>query len=120
MKLNETATFAQIHTLVSNLNQRHKGEELALLQERHFSNYDDDEMREALEGKTIEQYFESEMNDLDSYEASDIGDDCIIGRTFVVINDPDGDVYATFVMTGYAGQGVFTCCYINPAAQNAE
>lgn len=65
-----------------------------------------------LDGESLESYFENELDSTELYELKEIGEEFAIGMTFLCIIAPDGDCAASFVLTGYASEGVFSCSYI--------
>ena len=123
MKVGQSASYSRIESIIEEMNLLNRAEELISQQMRQFHNLDDDEIAEQLDGQTVEEYFERELEELGKFELEEVGDDCQVGSSFVVIRDPDGDAMASFVMDGYAGEGIFQCCYISPTAPspfNAE
>ena len=112
LSINDSIRFSLIEALCTNLNVTLKADELARLIKEELDELSEEERQETLDGQTPTEYFDEELNALELYTVEEKGEDCKIGETFVVLMEPDGDAAASFVLTGYAGEGIFNCCYI--------
>lgn len=104
-------TQSIIEIVVFNLNESIKNERLELFEKDYFENCSEKEKETELDGRTVKQFFSEELEEIDLYEIENLGEEFLIGKTFLVVNSPDGDPCASFILTGVSGQAVYTCAY---------
>ncbi len=111
-KIGEDFTQSMIEIALFNLNESIKNERLEFFEKDYFENCSEKEKEAELEDKTVKQFFSEELEDIDLYEIENLGEEFLIGKTFLVVNSPDGDPCASFILTGVSGQAVYTCAYL--------
>lgn len=111
-KIGEDFTQSMIEIVLFNLNESIKNERLEFFEKDYFENCSEKEKEAELEDKTVKQFFSEELEDIDLYEIENLGEEFLIGKTFLVVNSPDGDPCASFILTGVSGQAVYTCAYL--------
>jgi hypothetical protein len=103
--------FSILEALVARLNNTLRANELTKLTNEELTPLEADDRLDTLDGQTPEEYFDDELNSVELYELVEHGDEFHIGSTFSALINPDGDTAASFVLTGFANEGVFSCCF---------
>lgn len=103
--------YSFLEKVIAFLNNNLKKEKLKELISSEFPNQSKEQIIE--ENGEIEDYFHSELTEMDLYSIEDAGEEFSVGVTFAIIRQPEGDVAFSFILDGFAGEGTFTLGYVS-------